>query len=86
MHIALDEKSFLFGIYKNEENDVNKLDLMEIKYYLYYSRCSKNNMNLTVLKHRLKLRYQTRKQASISEGKNIMTYKDKPQTLKVSVK
>ena len=69
IHIALDEKSFLFGVYKDQENDVNKLVMMEIKYYIYYSRCSKNNMNLTVLKHRLKLLYQTHKQASISEGK-----------------
>ena len=67
-HIALDEKSFLFGVYKNQ--DVNKLVLMEIKYYIYYSRCSKNNMNLTALKHRLKLLYQTHKQASVSEGKH----------------
>ena len=69
IHIALDEKSFLFGIYKNQENDVNKLVLMEIKYYIYYSRCSKNNMTLIVLKHRFKLLYETHKQASISKGK-----------------
>ena len=69
IHIALDEKSFLFGVYKNQENDVYKLVMMAIKYYIYYSRCSKNNMNLIVLKHRLKLLYQTHKQASISEGK-----------------
>ena len=37
IHIALDEKSFLFGLYKDQENDVNKLILMEIK-YIYYSR------------------------------------------------
>ena len=42
---------------------------MEIKYYIHYSRCNKNNMNLTVLKHRLKLLYQTHKQALISERK-----------------
>ena len=69
IHIALDEKSFLFGVYKNQENDVNKLVLIEIKYYIYYARCSKNNMNLTVLKHSLKLLYQTHKQVSVSEGK-----------------
>ena len=61
IHIALDEKSFLFGVNKVQENDFNKLVLMEIKYYIYYCRCSKDNMNLTVLKHRLKLLYQTHK-------------------------
>ena len=95
MHIALDEKSFLFGVCKDQGNDVNKLVLMDTK-YIHYSRCSKNNMHLTVLKYRLKLLYQTHKQASILErkydafqkqyGKNSMTYLDKPQTLNISVK
>ena len=42
---------------------------MEIKYYIYYARCSKSNMNLTVLRHRRKLLYQTYKYLSISTGK-----------------
>ena len=42
---------------------------MEIKYYIYYSMCSKNNMKLTILKHRFKLLYETHKQAFIFEGK-----------------
>ena len=32
LHIALSEKSFLFGLYKDQENSANKLILMEIKY------------------------------------------------------
>ena len=67
--INLDEKSFLFGISKNQENDVNKLVLMEIKYYIYYAKCNKNNIRLSVLKQRLKLLYQTLQQASILEDK-----------------
>ena len=27
---------------------------MEIKYYIYYARCGKSNLNLTVLQQRLK--------------------------------
>ena len=69
IRIALDEKSFLFGVHKDQENGVNTLVLMAIKYYINYSRCSKNNMNLTVLKHSLTLLYQTNKQASIPEVK-----------------
>ena len=42
---------------------------MEMKYYIYYARCSKSNMNLTVLQHRLKLLYQTYKNSSSSTGK-----------------
>ena len=49
IHITLNEKSVLFGIDPDEKRDINKLVLMEIKYYIYYARCSKNNMNLTVL-------------------------------------
>ena len=67
--LNLDEKSFLFGISKNQENNINKLVLMEIKYYIYYAKCSKNNIKLSVLKQRLKLLYQTHQQASILEDK-----------------
>ena len=67
--LNLDEKSFLFGISKNQENDINKLVLMKIKYYIYYAKCSKNNIKLSVLKQRLKLLYQTHQQASILEDK-----------------
>ena len=42
---------------------------MEIKYYIYYARCSKSNMKLTVLQHRLKLLYQTYKYLAVSTGK-----------------
>ena len=63
------EKSVIFGIDPDQKSDINKLVLMEIKYYIYYARCSKNNMNLTVLQHRLKLLYQTYKYSSISTGK-----------------
>ena len=42
---------------------------MEIKYYIYYAKCSKNNIKLSVLKQRLKLLYQTHQQASILEDK-----------------
>ena len=43
IYLDLDEKSFLFGIFKNQENDVNKLVVMEIKYYIYFAKCSKSN-------------------------------------------
>ena len=69
IHITLNEKSVIFGIDPDQKSDINKLVLMEIKYYIYYARCSKNNMNLTVLQHRLKLLYQTYKYSSISTGK-----------------
>ena len=69
IHITLNEKSVIFGIDPDQKSDINKLVLMEIKYYIYYARCSKNNMNLTVLHHRLKLLYQTYKYSSISTGK-----------------
>ena len=49
IYITLNEKSFIFGIDPNQKNDINKLVLIEIKYYIYYARCSKSNMNLTVL-------------------------------------
>ena len=39
---------------------------MEIKYYIYYARCSKSNMNLTMLQHRLNILYQSYKYWSIS--------------------
>ena len=68
--ITLDEKSFLFGLFPDQESEVNKLVLMEMKYYIYYARCSNNNMGLTVLKNRLKLLYQTNRQASIIESKD----------------
>ena len=68
IHITLNEKSVIFGIDPDQKSDINKLVLMEIKYYIYYARCSKSNMNLTVLQHRLKLLYQTYKYSSISTG------------------
>ena len=80
IHITLNEKSVIFGIDPDQKSDINKLVLMEIKYYIYYARCSKSNMNLTVLQHRLKLLYQTYKYSSISTGKyenfqtNLQTY------------
>ena len=30
-----------------QKNDINKLVLIEIKYYIYYARCSKSNMKPT---------------------------------------
>ena len=69
IHIHLEEKSFLFGLFKNQDNEVNKLVLMEIKYYIYFAKCSKNNLRLSVLKQRLKLVYQTQQYASILENK-----------------
>ena len=69
IYITLNEKSFIFGIDPNQKSDINKLVLIEIKYYIYYARCSKSNMNLTVLQHRLELLYQTYKYSSISTGK-----------------
>ena len=69
IHIILNEKSFIFGIDPYQKSDINKLVLIEIKYYIYYARCSKSNMNLKVLKHRLELLYQTYKYSSISTGK-----------------
>ena len=68
IHIPLEEKSFLFGLFKNQDNEVNKLVLMEIKYYIYFAKCSKNNLRLSVLKQRLKLVYQTQQYASILEN------------------
>ena len=68
IHITLNEKSVIFGIDPDQKSDINKLVLMEIK-YIYYARCSKNNMSPTVLQHRLKLLYQTYKYSSISTGK-----------------
>ena len=70
IQITLDEKSFLFGLLPDQENEANKLVLMEMKYYIYYARCSNNNMGLTVLKNRLTLLYQTKRQASIIESKH----------------
>ena len=61
IHITLNEKTFIFGIDPDQKSDIYKLVLMEMKYYIYYTRCSKSNMNLTVLLHRLKLLYQTYK-------------------------
>ena len=69
INITLNEKSFIFGIDPNQKSYINKLVLIEIKYYIYYARCSKSNMNLTVLQHRLELLYQTYKYWSISTGK-----------------
>ena len=67
IYIILDETSFLFGLLLLED-DINKLVLMEIKYYIYYARCSKSRLSLTVLKQRLKLQYQTYKQASVQSN------------------
>ena len=69
IHVHLEEKSFLFGLFKNQDNEVNKLVLMEIKYYIYFAKCSKNNLRLSVLKQRLKLVYQTQQYASILENR-----------------
>ena len=69
IHIILNEKSFIFGIDPNQKSDINKLVLTEIKYYIYHARCSKGNMNLKVLQHRLELLYQTHKYSSISTVK-----------------
>lgn len=70
LNVTLNEKSFLFSLYNDKEiNNVHKLVLMETKYYIYYSKCSKTDLNLTVLKYRLKLLYKTYKQASVFEGK-----------------
>ena len=68
IHKTLNEKSFIFGIDPDQKSDINKLVLMEMKYYIYYAKCSKSNMNLTVLQHRLKLLYQTYKYLSNSTG------------------
>ena len=69
IHIHVEEKSFLFGLFKNQGNEVNKLVLMEIKYYIYFAKCSKNILRLSVLKQRLKIEYQTQQYASILENK-----------------
>ena len=50
IHITLDKKPFLLGLLPDQESEANKLALMEMKYYIYYARCSNNNMGLTVLK------------------------------------
>ena len=34
IHITLNEKSFIFGIYQNKKSYINKLVLLEIKYYI----------------------------------------------------
>ena len=69
IHLDLNEKSFLFCFPGDQDNDVNKLVLMELKYHIYSAKCSKNYINLPALKHRLKLLYKTFKQASIIEEK-----------------
>ena len=53
----------------DQKNDINRLVIMKIKYYIYYIYilCK---MYLTVLQRRLKLLYQTYKYSSISTGKN----------------
>ena len=56
-------------MFENQENNVNKLVVMEIKYIIFFAKCSKNNISLIVLIHRLKLLYQIYKQVSILEEK-----------------
>ena len=65
----------IFRIDPDKNNDINKLYLMEINYYIYNAICSKSNMNLTMLERRLKILYQTCKYSSNSTGKyeNIQT-------------
>ena len=70
IHKTLNKKAFIFGIDSDQKSDINKLVLIEIKYYIHFARCNKSNMNLTVLQHRLKLLYKTYKYSSISTGKD----------------
>ena len=53
IHITLKEKSFKLGIDPDQKSEINRLVFMELEYYIYYARCSKKNMNFTVLQHRL---------------------------------
>ena len=69
IYIVFDEKSFLFNIYSKKENEISRIVFMEIKYNIYYSRCSNNSINITALKYRVKLLCQTLKQAFVYEGK-----------------
>ena len=69
IHLTLNEKSFIFGMDPDQISDINKLVLTEMKYYIYFSRCSKSKINLTVQQHRLKLLYQTYNYSPISTGK-----------------
>ena len=91
---TINEKSFIFGIDPDQKSDINKLVLMEINYYIYYERCSKSNMNPTVLQHRLKNFYtkhiSTRpfQQESMTifkqTNKTTITYYIKRQTKKIN--
>ena len=81
IYITLNERSFIFGIDPNQKSDINKLVLIEIKYYIHYARCNKSNMNLTVLQHRLELLYQTYKYNIFQQG-NTKIFK---QTGKITI-
>ena len=61
--INITEIPFLFGLYNKSTSIVEQLILLETKYYIFFSRCSKSSLNLTVLKRRLLL-YDTNKKSS----------------------
>ena len=66
--INITEIPFLFGLYNKSTSIVEQLILLETKYYIFFSRCSKSSLNLTVLKRRLQLLYDTNKKAAVFEN------------------
>ena len=66
--INITEIPFLFGLHNKSTSIVEQLILLETKYYIFFSRCSKSSLNLTALKRRLQLLYDTNKKAPVFEN------------------
>ncbi|MCU7801313.1 MAG: hypothetical protein KZQ70_14570, partial [gamma proteobacterium symbiont of Lucinoma myriamae] len=66
--LNLDETKFLFGI--TNVGKVSCLDqiLLEIRYYIYRTRCLKQKLYLNVLKARIKILYNIQKQLYLSKN------------------
>ena len=67
--INLQKQSFLFGVLDNKTSIVEQQILLEIKYYIYFCRCTKAKLNVTALKCKLKLLYCTNERIAILENK-----------------
>ena len=65
----MEEKTYIFGFSDENKPDMIQLIHLELKYYLYYCRCSKQIPNIETLKLRVQLLLKTNRGISIMKGK-----------------
>ena len=74
IHLSINGKSFIFGSTDNNKSCVNNV-LVALKFYIYKSRCLKQNLSLQNFLHDLKQIYKSLKCVAIKH-KKIQPFKE----------